>query len=587
MALRCRSSALRVAARSDLSNPDHGGIVQRDDDGRLYVDVVLHNKQDASDNPMADPWAVLEPSATYTLCVRKSPANLAAAAAAAAAARKRGLTTLEPWWEDDDNDATWIWLGDGDIIHVLDQDRSPGAPPSPPAFPPAAPLNDWVWMLPTDLCAAEHDLSVRYATRIEARDACLAHGCTDLANELDLEGAYYPAYPDWPDRCHSYGWTQLQSFAFKPMYWTNRSACNPNYALYTPPGFVPDEWDAYAPHYVAYCVGCPVNLTDCTAPATPPPSTPPPPSEPPSPPGDPPAPPPFPPPPLVLEPVWQLPRDQCGWSGGFNDKYPYTTGAEALQGCLDFGCTGLANASFLNSSAHRYAVDPVDKPTLESDRCYAAWYIDDVEGVSSPTYFMRENPHQACGNGLGYLQNWNEGRWAAGCVGCPHIHTCPFPPPSPPPPSPPHPEPPPFPPPATPPPAAPPALPAPPAIPTPATPPPATPPPATPAPAAPIDESASGQKTPSKPGAPSLTAWVIIAGGVLVSVLACTAVWMLARPTTAYSQCELDLDVRDPNYARAAIHCKNARGTLDPEMLRQALLAQQAQAQAQALKRGI
>ena len=115
----------------DLSNEDHGGIIQRDAEGRLYVDVVLHNKNDASDNPLADPWDVLEPSATYTLCVRKSPANIAAAAAtpalpsaaAAAAARLRGLTTLEPWWDNEDDDATWIWLGE-DWIHARFANRT-------------------------------------------------------------------------------------------------------------------------------------------------------------------------------------------------------------------------------------------------------------------------------------------------------------------------------------------------------------------------------------------------------------------------------------------------------------------------------
>ena len=265
-----------------------------------------------------------------------------------------------------------------------------------------------------------------------------------LANMQDLPGAYWPGAPDEPDRCNMYGWINEEIQAQKPLFWTNRSDCNPFYHMFNPPGYVPYEWGAHAPHYYAYCAGCPANLTHCTSPSTPPPSPPPPPSEPPLPPGEPPAPPPFPPPPLELEPVWLLPRDQCGWSGEFNDRYPYVTGAAALQGCLDFGCTGLANASFLNSSKHRYAVDPVDKPTLESERCYAAWYIDDVEDVSSPTYFMRETPSQACGSGLG---SYRTGTKAVGrrLRGCPHIHM-PFPPPSPPPPSPPPPTPPPFPP---------------------------------------------------------------------------------------------------------------------------------------------
>ena len=136
---------------TDLSSPDHGGIVQRDANGRLYVDVVLHNRRDATDNPIGDAWEDLEPSATYQLCLRKNPANVAAAAAAAAAAaRKRQLMTIAPnWWEDGD-DSTWIFIPT-DIIHVLDLDRSPGVPPAPPVSPPAAPSHAWLWALPTDL----------------------------------------------------------------------------------------------------------------------------------------------------------------------------------------------------------------------------------------------------------------------------------------------------------------------------------------------------------------------------------------------------------------------------------------------------
>lgn len=109
-----RSTALRPVphashapcARSDLSNEDHGGIVARDADGRLYVDVVLHNRRDATDNPIDDPWEVLEPSATYTLCLRKNPANLV---------RQRALFSVS-WWEDDDDDSAWIFIPT-DIIH--------------------------------------------------------------------------------------------------------------------------------------------------------------------------------------------------------------------------------------------------------------------------------------------------------------------------------------------------------------------------------------------------------------------------------------------------------------------------------------
>ena len=326
-----------------------------------------------------------------------------------------------------------------------------------------------------------------------------------------------------------------------------------------PLGFQEHDHPLFTTAAWAYCMECPYNLTKCTSPSLPPPASPPPPSPPPSPPPPSPpepSPPPFPPPPetpTLLEPVWQLPRDQCGWSGlsRFEEKYPYTTGAAALQGCLDFGCTGLANASFLNSSAHRYAVDAVDKPTLESERCYAAWYIDDVENVSSPTYFIRETPRQACGNELGYLQNWNEGRWAAGCVGCPHIHTCPFPPPSPPPPSPPPPTPPPFPPrpphapPTSPPDVSPPSTPpSPPHSPpweqpmVPPSPPPPNPPPPSPSPPpphSPVADADSGVGTGGGGnGDGDFLPIFILVVAVLIGIACCVGCCCLARPAAAY-----------------------------------------------------
>ena len=127
---------------SDLSNSDHGGIVERDAEGRLFVNVVLHNRRNDADDPIGSLWETLEPHGTYTVCLRKNPANVAAAlaaAAAAAAARERQLMTIEPgWWEDDANDDTWIWIN-SDIIHVLDRSPPPTLPPSPPALPPSSP----------------------------------------------------------------------------------------------------------------------------------------------------------------------------------------------------------------------------------------------------------------------------------------------------------------------------------------------------------------------------------------------------------------------------------------------------------------
>ena len=54
-----------LCLRSDHSNADHGGYVLVDDDGRLYVDVVLHNKAPASGSPIDDPLSALERSAAY------------------------------------------------------------------------------------------------------------------------------------------------------------------------------------------------------------------------------------------------------------------------------------------------------------------------------------------------------------------------------------------------------------------------------------------------------------------------------------------------------------------------------------------
>lgn len=52
----------------DLLNADHGGYVQVESGtGRLYVDVVLHNQNPASADPVGDPVPILEKSAAYFL----------------------------------------------------------------------------------------------------------------------------------------------------------------------------------------------------------------------------------------------------------------------------------------------------------------------------------------------------------------------------------------------------------------------------------------------------------------------------------------------------------------------------------------
>ena len=114
---------------SDRSNSDHGGIVLVDDEGRIYVDVVLHNRQDATDTPMDDAWEELTPSATYTLCLRKKPPW----------ARRRSLDEAKrdpyevdlakralqlEWWEQPVSVDEWIYI-DGDWIHVRKRKLNP------------------------------------------------------------------------------------------------------------------------------------------------------------------------------------------------------------------------------------------------------------------------------------------------------------------------------------------------------------------------------------------------------------------------------------------------------------------------------
>ena len=104
-----------LGSDGDLSNQDHGGPVLLDDQGRLYVDVVLHNRNGATDTPLDDAWYDLTPSAVYTLCLRKKPPG---------ARLRRQLTTITtPWWEEDPY-SSWIWLP-GDWIHVQIRIQTP------------------------------------------------------------------------------------------------------------------------------------------------------------------------------------------------------------------------------------------------------------------------------------------------------------------------------------------------------------------------------------------------------------------------------------------------------------------------------
>ena len=69
-----------------LCNSDHGGIVERDAEGRLFVNVVLHNRRNDANDPIGSLWETLEPHGTYTVCCARTR-PLAVAAAAAAGAR--------------------------------------------------------------------------------------------------------------------------------------------------------------------------------------------------------------------------------------------------------------------------------------------------------------------------------------------------------------------------------------------------------------------------------------------------------------------------------------------------------------------
>ena len=118
----CSIASSLSTSVDDLSNDDHGGMVELDA-GRLFVDVILHNRLDATDDPLNDAYADLEPSATYTMCLQKKPVS-----------QRRRATTLT--WVPDPN--AWIFLP-VDVIHVLDLIRRPASPPAAPSVPSAPP----------------------------------------------------------------------------------------------------------------------------------------------------------------------------------------------------------------------------------------------------------------------------------------------------------------------------------------------------------------------------------------------------------------------------------------------------------------
>ena len=518
----------------DLNPADYGGFVRRHPDPphRLFVKVRLFNQLDSHSDALDEGWNANEPTATYAICRTQPPASFNATAATLAAeayeaangisiARRRQLQAFvydpnNPWNLDDGTDDP---VNTGTTVSTTDL-APPGPPPLPPDSPPLAPTVDWVWHLPRDHCGESTDANAALpASRDDARALCISAGCGGLAHvdNLTIGQVYYPTIAskdldgDGAEPCAItaaepygeifYGWADdtpavyngyavLQSDHALRHNQSKTCSGSPNSVLTGARG----EFAAFNDPAYALCVECPVlNFTDCSPPSTPP-SVPPgfPPSLP-TPSSPPPAPPPFPPPPSQptpeLIPIWFLPRDECGGSALTGAvKYPYTSAAAAEQGCLDYGCTGgMANASMLNSSAYRYAKDPVDMSTNESEKCYAAWLVDDASvgtGEHIKTYFMRNasRPLGPCGtNPVGY-QVWTQ-KAAAACLGCPDVHTCPSPPPLVPAPS----SPPQFPP----------------SIPEPSGPPP-SPPPMPPHPDAPPPSNPPSPESPSPPSLPPL-----------------------------------------------------------------------------------
>ena len=147
-------------------------------------------------------------------------------------------------------------------------------------LPPASPTSEWIWMLPEDLCDAEHPLTY-YQTHQEALDACLAHNCSGLANKSELAYAYFPAvHFQVIDRCPDFGWVADDDFA--AWFWghPNRShldnGCAARYTdLSNWAGGLEAEFINLEKGH-AYCKGCPLDLHECTSPTSPPPTSPPP-----------------------------------------------------------------------------------------------------------------------------------------------------------------------------------------------------------------------------------------------------------------------------------------------------------------------
>ena len=140
--------------------------------------------------------------------------------------------------------------------------------------------------------------------------------------------------------------------------------------------------------------------------------------------------------------AWIIPQDVCGYvNTGNAGRYIYDSRDYANQGCLDYGCTGLADPAMAESATFDWQSTLTEDNAYQQasgggGRCATAWWATNITGLegNTPGYYMHVTGTPGCG-----VTGWNP--WgsllaAAACIGCPQLQSCPSPPPSvPPPPS--------------------------------------------------------------------------------------------------------------------------------------------------------
>ena len=80
-------------------------------------------------------------------------------------------------------------------------------------------------------------------------------------------------------------------------------------------------------------------------------------------------------------------------------------------------------------------------------------------------------------------------------------------------------------------------------------------------------------RPPPKHEGTSSLAWLIVLGGVVVSIVACSTVWALARPTLTYGQCDEDGSPYERNtmqHAKWVEECERRKRRLQQQQLLQA-----------------